>query len=108
MQLRKIKGQFIQNLLILFPDQFYGPGTLRWDLKLRVGVPKNVTFNQFVNVQEIGDTKKYKVTGFSIDVSQAALDLLPFRLEPEFIPFEASSYDYIFGKLNGTEVSKQE
>ncbi|KAK1379909.1 Glutamate receptor [Heracleum sosnowskyi] len=66
-------------------------------LKLRVGVPINTGFNEFVNVEEIGDTKKYNVTGFSIDVFKAALDSLSFNLEAEFIPFVNDN-----GEMNGT------
>ncbi|XP_017251960.1 glutamate receptor 2.1-like [Daucus carota subsp. sativus] len=73
-----------------------------WDvpgmgLKLRVGVPKKTGFTEFVDVQDIGNTKTYNVTGFSIDVFIAALDSLPFKIVPEFIPFVNDS-----GGSNGT------
>ncbi|XP_074368660.1 glutamate receptor 2.8-like isoform X2 [Apium graveolens] len=66
---------------------------------------------EFVNVQEIGNTKKYNVTGFSIDVFKAALDTLPYRLEPEFVPFlivndsggPNRTYDDLVNKLRGTK-----
>ncbi|KAK1399845.1 Glutamate receptor [Heracleum sosnowskyi] len=87
-----------------------------WDvpgmgLKLRVGVPEKTGFTEFVNVQKIGNTKIYNVTGFSIDVFKAALDSLPFRLEPEFIPVLIGSdsggtnrtYDNLVNKLSGTK-----
>lgn len=77
----------------------------RTDKKLRVGVPKKPGFIEFVNVQEIGDSKKYNVTGFSIDVFKAALTSLPFELEPEFVPFlndsgeSAGSYHDLVNQL---------
>ncbi|KAL8145213.1 glutamate receptor 2.3-like [Apium graveolens] len=103
--------------LVLRPIIWPGDSTTKpkgWDvpgmgLKLRVGVPKKTGFKEFVNVQEIGDTKKYNVTGFSIDVFNAALDALPFKLEPEFIPFindrgeSNGTYNDLINKLSGTK-----
>ncbi|KAL8149513.1 hypothetical protein AgCh_006502 [Apium graveolens] len=82
-----------------------------WDvpgmgLKLRVGVPVKTGFKEFVNVQEIGDSKKYNVTGFCIDVFQAALDSLPFKLEPEYLPLKHDTngtYKDLVDKLTGTK-----
>ncbi|KAK1399849.1 Glutamate receptor [Heracleum sosnowskyi] len=84
---------------VLKPIIWPGDSTTKpngWDvpgmgLKLRVGVPRKTGFREFVNVTEVGDDKKQIVTGFCIDVFQAALDLLPFKLEPEFIPLEHDS-----------------
>ncbi|KAK1399850.1 glutamate receptor 2.5-like [Heracleum sosnowskyi] len=79
--------------------------------KLRVGVPKKIGFTEFVNVsvQEINGSKTYDVTGFSIDVFKAALELLPVKHELEFFPFINASggsngtYDDLVSKLNGSE-----
>ncbi|WOH01175.1 hypothetical protein DCAR_0520556 [Daucus carota subsp. sativus] len=91
-----------------------------WDVpgmgqKLRVGVPKKTDFTEFVDVEEIDHTKKlYNVRGFSIDVFQAALLLLPFKLEPEFIPFVNDSggsngtITDLVNKLHGTETPDYE
>ncbi|KAH7557354.1 hypothetical protein JRO89_XS11G0130300 [Xanthoceras sorbifolium] len=49
---------------------------------LRIGVPRRVSFREFVSV--IGtDT----ITGFCIDVFTAALNLLPYAVPYKFIPF---------------------
>ncbi|KAK1399852.1 Glutamate receptor [Heracleum sosnowskyi] len=93
-----------------------------WDvpgmgIMLRVGVPDKPGFREFVNVQEIGDTKKYNVTGFVIEVFKAVLHALSsFNLEPEFIPFvivnnsggSNGTYDDLVNKLSGTETPEYE
>ncbi|KAJ7955738.1 Glutamate receptor-like protein [Quillaja saponaria] len=56
-------------------------------LKLRIGVPKKDGFNQFVKVKWNSRTKKYDITGFCIDVFNAAVKELPFKVYPEFEPF---------------------
>lgn len=77
--------------------------------KLKVGVPRKKGFKEFVNVTEVlGDTKKYNVTGFCIDVFEAALDSLSFKIEPQYIPVDESieTYKDLVNKLSGTKVSK--
>ncbi|XP_074365279.1 glutamate receptor 2.5-like [Apium graveolens] len=87
-----------------YTTKFYETGQ-----KLRVGVPKKTGFTEFVNVQEIDGRQKYNVTGFSIDVFQAVLDALPFKVEPEYIPFinatggSNGTYDELVNKLNVSE-----
>lgn len=99
---------------VLKPIIWPGDSTTKpngWDvpgmgLKLRVGVPKKTGFREFVNVTEVGDSKNYNVTGFCIDVFQAALDSLSFKLEPEYIPLEHHSngtYKDLVDKLSGTK-----
>ncbi|KAJ9548523.1 hypothetical protein OSB04_021066 [Centaurea solstitialis] len=65
--------------------------------KLRVGVPKKTGFTEFVKVEKNNDTNESNVTGFCIDLFEAALELLPFPVVPEYIPFMNST-----GQSNGT------
>lgn len=54
--------------------------------RLQIGVPLNKGFNEFVRVEKDDDTtNEYKVTGvFTIEVFQAILRELPFKVEPIF------------------------
>ncbi|XP_020417329.1 glutamate receptor 2.8 isoform X2 [Prunus persica] len=56
--------------------------------KLKIGVPVKVGFTEFVKVTKIPSTNTTDVTGFSIDVFNAAVEVLPYALPFEFIPFE--------------------
>ncbi|PRQ24185.1 putative periplasmic binding protein-like I [Rosa chinensis] len=56
--------------------------------KLRIGVPVNVGVPEFVKVTKDPSTHTTEVTGFSIDVFKAAIEVLPYSLPYEFIPFE--------------------
>ncbi|CAL2233610.1 unnamed protein product [Prunus armeniaca] len=56
--------------------------------KLKIGVPVKVGFTEFVKVTQIPSTNTTDVTGFSIDVFNAAVEVLPYALPFEFIPFE--------------------
>ncbi|KAL6129128.1 hypothetical protein ACLB2K_072481 [Fragaria x ananassa] len=55
--------------------------------KLRIGVPVQEGFTEFVSVMIEPGTNTTDVTGFSIDVLKAAVDLLPYALSYELIPF---------------------
>ncbi|KAB2623628.1 glutamate receptor 3.6-like [Pyrus ussuriensis x Pyrus communis] len=50
---------------------------------LRIGVPKRVSFREFVSYTEGNDM----FTGYSIDVFTAALNLLPYAVPYKLIPF---------------------
>ncbi|KAI9165769.1 hypothetical protein LWI28_020072 [Acer negundo] len=49
---------------------------------LKIGIPRRVSFRQFVSVKGTD-----AVTGFCIDVFTAALNLLPYALPYKFLPF---------------------
>ncbi|XWS17898.1 hypothetical protein CRYUN_Cryun33cG0108000 [Craigia yunnanensis] len=78
--------------------------------KLRIGVPVKVGFSQFVKV--IWDPNSHtatSVTGYCIDVFNAAMAAMPYAVTYEFIPFatpdgkSAGTYnDLIFQVYNGT------
>ncbi|KAL8103868.1 hypothetical protein AgCh_028167 [Apium graveolens] len=61
------------------------------------------------DVPGMGLKLRYNVTGFSIDVFNAALDVLPFKLKPEFITFindigeRNGTYNDLINKLSGTK-----
>ncbi|XP_040364021.1 glutamate receptor 2.8 isoform X2 [Rosa chinensis] len=55
--------------------------------KLRIAVPQKVGFTEFVKITKDPSTNITDVSGFSIDVFEAALEILPYALPYEFIPF---------------------
>ncbi|KAM2995254.1 hypothetical protein FF2_042241 [Malus domestica] len=67
------------------------------DKKMRIGVPVKLGFSEFVKVTKNPSTNTTEVTGFSIDVFEAAVEVLPYALPYEFIPFENSD-----GTMAGT------
>jgi len=70
-----------------------------WDLPvngkiLRIGVPIRHAFNIFMSVDTIPGTNTVSVSGYSIDVFEAAVKKLPYALRYNYIPFDcANSYD---------------
>ncbi|KAL4600885.1 hypothetical protein ACB092_11G232400 [Castanea dentata] len=67
--------------------------------KLRVGVPVNDGFFEFVKVEHDASTNTTKVTGYSIDIFKAVIKALPYNVDYELIPFakpngeSAGTYD---------------
>jgi hypothetical protein len=59
---------------------------------LKIGVPAKGAFNQFVRVSYEQDLNRTIVTGFSIDVFEAAVKRLPYQLPYVLVPFY-DSYD---------------
>ncbi|XP_006845552.2 glutamate receptor 2.8 [Amborella trichopoda] len=59
-------------------------------VKLKIGVPVRYGFKEFVNVERDPGDNRLRVTGFSIDVFNAVLEVLPYALPYEFVPFENS------------------
>ncbi|XP_004292141.1 PREDICTED: glutamate receptor 2.8-like [Fragaria vesca subsp. vesca] len=55
--------------------------------KLRIGVPMKGGFTEFVKVTKDPSTNRTNIVGFSIDVFKAAVEMLPFALPYELIPF---------------------
>ncbi|XP_062092124.1 glutamate receptor 2.7-like isoform X2 [Humulus lupulus] len=56
--------------------------------KLRIGVPKKEYFKEFVAVKHDSATNNSIVTGYCIDVFEAAIKALPYNVDYDFIPFE--------------------
>ncbi|XP_041018053.1 glutamate receptor 2.3-like [Juglans microcarpa x Juglans regia] len=74
--------------------------------RLRIGVPIRDGFNQFVKVEWHPHTGKPKISGFSIELFLAVMDLLPFCLGHEFVPYvnengrtSAGTYDDLLYQL---------
>ncbi|KAL7154881.1 hypothetical protein ABFS83_03G033800 [Erythranthe nasuta] len=67
--------------------------------KLRVGVPVDVGFAEYVNVQKDPQTNATTVTGYYIDLFDSVMAALPYSVRYEYAPFEksdgsiAGSYD---------------
>ncbi|XLS62494.1 hypothetical protein HN51_016722 [Arachis hypogaea] len=90
-------------------SNIYWPGDLHsvprgWtnsneEMPLKIGVPANDAFAQFVNVT-YGDSKHAtSITGFSINVFKAAIKNLPYHLHYDFVPFNGS-YDEMVNQVN--------
>ncbi|KAM6598490.1 hypothetical protein CsatA_018099 [Cannabis sativa] len=68
-----------------------------WDIpknktKLKVGVPLRNGFKEFVNVSYYNlSSDKSNVTGFCIEIFKAVMEILPYKIDYEFIPFVNSS-----------------
>nr|DAD45620.1 TPA_asm: hypothetical protein HUJ06_003850 [Nelumbo nucifera] len=56
--------------------------------KLKIGVPVKNRLLEFVKVETDSLTKAPIVTGFCIDVFKAVIDLLPYAVPYEFVPFK--------------------
>ncbi|XP_039164448.1 glutamate receptor 2.7-like [Eucalyptus grandis] len=59
--------------------------------RLRIGVPIKVGFKELVGVELDPVTNATMVTGFCIDVFKAAIDMLPYEVKFDFIPFTNSN-----------------
>ncbi|XVF18412.1 hypothetical protein REPUB_Repub11eG0019200 [Reevesia pubescens] len=78
--------------------------------KLRIGVPMKLGFNQFIKVTwDPNSHIATSVTGYCIDVFNAAMAAMPYAVTYDFIPFatpdgkSAGTYnDLIFQVYNGT------
>lgn len=76
-----------------------------WDLPvnakvLRVGVPVRHDFKFFVQVEANHNTNGSTVSGYSIDVFEAAVNRLPYALHYEYIPYDcANSYDQLISQV---------
>ncbi|GAB2293769.1 hypothetical protein Dimus_027982 [Dionaea muscipula] len=66
---------------------------------LRIGVPATGAFHQFVNVSHDETQNKTVVSGFSIEVFEAALKYLPYPLPYKFIPFYGD-YDQMVQQID--------
>ncbi|KAK7351327.1 hypothetical protein VNO77_10694 [Canavalia gladiata] len=114
---RTLEGQSIystskNNLgTIIWPgDPYYIPRG--WEIptngkKLRIGVAfKDYGYTEFVKVVRNPNTNSTEVIGFCIDIFKAALELLPYALSYEFIPFAnpdgemAGTYDDLVHQVN--------
>ena len=69
------------------------------EIKLRIGVPVKRGFKELVRVNHDHQSNRTYVTGFCIDVFLAAVNLLPYQVQYEFIPFENAS-GLFAGKYN--------
>ena len=74
--------------------------------KLRIGVPSFFGFNEFLKVEwHPNQNDKPKISGFSIDLFHAVLDMLPFPLPHEFVPYvnqhrqSAGTYDELLYQI---------
>ncbi|XP_047956321.1 glutamate receptor 2.9-like isoform X2 [Salvia hispanica] len=64
---------------------------------LRIGVPARGLFNQFVKVTY--DSGSTRITGFSIEVFEAAVNKLPYDLQYVLVPFNGS-YDEMLAQVH--------
>ncbi|XP_042012392.1 glutamate receptor 2.9-like [Salvia splendens] len=89
-----VQNGVLKDLAIIWPGKTtIAPHGLSGS-KLRVGVPINMTFNEFVRVEKDEDGA-VNATGFCIDVFEEALQSLAYEdgLAIEYITFETGNYD---------------
>ncbi|XP_021903110.1 glutamate receptor 2.7-like [Carica papaya] len=73
--------------------------------RLRIGVPKKKGFSEFVEVTRDPVTNRTSVTGFCIDVFDAAMRQMPYDVSYDYFPFEtpdgnpAGSYDELVNQV---------
>ncbi|KAL6861894.1 hypothetical protein ACP4OV_017594 [Aristida adscensionis] len=67
---------------------------------LKIGVPLRRDFKFFVNAETNHITNRSSVSGYSIDVFEAAVKRLPYALRYEYIPYDcANSYDQLISQV---------
>ncbi|KAL4197450.1 hypothetical protein AMTRI_Chr04g188240 [Amborella trichopoda] len=64
--------------------------------KMRIGVPKRKGFKEFVEVKHHQTLNRIEFRGFVIDVFHKVLDILPYELPYEFIPYDRSYNDLVY------------
>ncbi|CAL1353034.1 unnamed protein product [Linum trigynum] len=69
--------------------------------KLRIGVPMRDGFSEFVSVTTDPETNKTSVTGYSIDVFEAVVQMLPYALPLEYVPFAGTYDDLVYQVILG-------
>ncbi|XP_045802113.1 glutamate receptor 2.7-like isoform X2 [Trifolium pratense] len=90
---------------IIWPGDMYSIPPI-WK-KLKIGVPARHADNypEFLKVKYDNNTNKTQATGFCIDVFKAAVDILPYNLEYEFLEYAkpdgemAGTYDELITQL---------
>lgn len=70
---------------------------------LRISAQARGAFNQFVNVVFDKERNETSITGFSIDISEAAVKQLPHHLPYVFIPYY-DSYDEMVAEVHNNVV----
>ncbi|KAI3860908.1 hypothetical protein MKX03_033593 [Papaver bracteatum] len=60
--------------------------------KLRIGIPVRLGYTEFVRVTRNAHSNSADVTGYCIDVFNAAIGLLPYSVPYEFHPFENANH----------------
>ncbi|XP_073137095.1 glutamate receptor 2.2-like [Henckelia pumila] len=74
--------------------------------KLRVGLPVQTGFKEFVEVERDPETNSLKVSGCYIDIFEAVMKALPYAVLFEYVPFEnpdgssAGSYDELIRQIS--------
>jgi len=66
---------------------------------LKIGVPANGVFTQFVNVTHDSKNGTF-ITGFSIGVFKVVVERLPYDLQYKFIPFNGSYDEMVYQVYN--------
>ncbi|ERM94126.1 glutamate receptor 2.7 [Amborella trichopoda] len=64
--------------------------------KMRIGVPLKTGFKEFVEVKHNKTLNTTEFRGFCIDVFYRVLDILPYELRYEFIPYVGSYNDLVY------------
>ncbi|KAL8043589.1 hypothetical protein ABFX02_09G128008 [Erythranthe guttata] len=62
--------------------------------KLRVGVPVEIGFSEYVKVERDPRTNGTKISGYYIDLFDSVMDALPYSIRYEYVPFQKSDGSY--------------
>ncbi|CAA2970198.1 glutamate receptor -like isoform X1 [Olea europaea subsp. europaea] len=83
----------------------YWPGgeqTVPQESELKIGVPAMAAFHQFVHVSHDQVTNQTFFSGFSLEVFEAAIKLLLYRLPHVFVPFNGTYDELVIAVYNKT------
>ncbi|XP_051134679.1 glutamate receptor 1.3-like [Andrographis paniculata] len=58
----------------------------------KVGIPSKGRFYELIHTEYDPESNAFTYRGFCMDVFEAALDRLPDKISPEYVPFDNSSY----------------
>ncbi|KAL9157265.1 hypothetical protein ABFS82_09G131900 [Erythranthe guttata] len=62
--------------------------------KLKVGVPVEIGFSEYVKVERDPRTNGTKISGYYIDLFDSVMDALPYSIRYEYVPFQRSDGSY--------------
>lgn len=56
-------------------------------INLRIAIPRKRAFKELVRIESVDNNATITATGFCVEVFKAAIDLLPYHVEYQFLPF---------------------
>ncbi|XP_078428711.1 glutamate receptor 2.2-like isoform X2 [Wolffia australiana] len=59
---------------------------------MKIGVPVKTGFDEFVKVERDNDGNPTRITGFSINIFDAVMEIMPYSVPYEYVPFENATH----------------